>query len=378
MIPTALEKRGPKLTFVRNRPVVVDAAGTRLSTQVKVLSDAITGSGTTVFAVSVLVDRKTYRVVVKRSPDPMQTTSERERQHRQRIWNGLQHERRVYELARRLVDAKITPFLITGVRMAETPLSSLVTTSDSPSNLMSMSKYIKTHRMSPKVAASTVAFLMYTIEVFERIGVRHNDLHLGNILMHRHRLGPGVCEIHYVPQSNLNSSKTYRLPHPAWTPKIFDFDRVFKRSVKEVRANLRDAMPTAPVMDRFGWHTPEIHKSDLNVTKVIQHLYDYARRYKQQKALKATTAPFALDKAQIGRLLRTPQCRGERLDVETWYHYYLAVCRANGDDRGEIDVSEVVGRRSAEEIFLELAALHDQSQTTKRVVLSLDMRRLYR
>ena len=104
---------------------------------------------------------------------------------------------------------KPTSYII-GVLITEKP-------QDGPHPTLSLSSYLRQNELSEKQILDIMMLIFYTIHVMHQKGLRHNDLHMGNILVHflpqpiRIPLRISRDEIVYVTTSCI--------------PKIFDWDR---------------------------------------------------------------------------------------------------------------------------------------------------------
>ena len=107
MIPVKLENADPALELSRDaKPRIrslTTGKGLSIPQATRILSAADTGSGTFVYSIRTTTNEY---VVVKRAPDPAEARGERQIARRQKILRGLQHEWRVYQIARALVDAE--------------------------------------------------------------------------------------------------------------------------------------------------------------------------------------------------------------------------------------------------------------------------------
>ena len=104
----------------------------------------------------------------------------------------------------------------------------LITESAAPEDVVDLRDYVRDGGASAAAEAATLLFqLLYTIEVFYRVGLRHVDLHDGNVLMIRDRR-PRPVAVHYVLREG-GEVLPLGLPATAWTPRVFDYDRSIKR-----------------------------------------------------------------------------------------------------------------------------------------------------
>ena len=187
---------------------------------------------------------------------------------------GLVHEKRMYEISNLLVNNKICPFLIRSYEVANVPGHVLLTESFTPGSYRSLRKFINggpTQR-DPRYARILLLQILWVIETFHRIGMRHNDLHLKNVLVVS--CPETLRRMRYVTRDGTDMNVFFKSP---FVCMFFDNDRVFKlRAPKlpgvQVRRNLRNAANTKAVTDLFPWHTPSIVTEKFDLWKILQHL----------------------------------------------------------------------------------------------------------
>ena len=327
-----LESRAPVVSVDnRSRIQLTTQDGTDLidtgRNSIETLARATTGSGTFVYRIRTVDKEYVVFKVAQKQRGLRYADKER------KILNGLKHEKKVYEIFTRLVTGNVTPFLVIGVLLPRTrngvskqflPDNVIATETTSAINSMSLSQYIRKNKLSYYRARTLIFQIVYTIEVLYRVGARHNDIHLGNVMMIRQPVTAGKnMRIIYLTRRERREYQ-YDLPLYEWQPRIYDFDRVFKRSwprMKNVKNTLSSGISPAPVLNRFPWHDPKIDTAEFNVTKVLQHIRNAANRTGNDK-LKLAVRNITQDKSDLKGFVRT-----YNLHMKTWFDYYLPVHR---------------------------------------------------
>ena len=109
--------------------------------------------------------------------------------------------------------------------------------------------------------------IFYTLECFNRIGFRHNDLHMNNILLFENPV-----EIRYrlrLFRFTDMKGNVYvkKIPYGKWDVRIFDLDRAQKmpiQSLKEYSSILKDTINVKKHKQLFGNIAQKVVKSDFN------------------------------------------------------------------------------------------------------------------
>ena len=326
-----LESRSPVINITNQFRIELSSKdGTSLIDKgrdaIETLARASTGSGTFVYRIRT-VDKEyvVFKVAIKRRGT---TYADKDR----KILNGLKHEKKVYELFTRLVTNNVTPFLLMGVLLPQTKNGSVrkilpenVIATETTADSMSLSQYLRKNRLTYTRARTLIFQLVYTIEVLYRVGARHNDIHLGNVMMVRQP--PAInrkMRIVYITRKERNEFQ-YDLPLYEWQPRIYDFDRVFKHNwhrMSNVKNTFTNSLSPDPVLNRFPWHDPKIDTAEFNVTKVLQHIRNAANRNGDAK-LKLAVSNITKDRTNLKGFVRAYD-----LNVRTWFDYYLPVHRA--------------------------------------------------
>jgi hypothetical protein len=218
---------------------------------------------------------------------------------------------------------------------------------------------------------------VYTIEILYRVGARHNDIHLGNVMMVREpHVENKIMRFLYLTrhQNGKGSERQrreyqYDVPLYLWQPRIYDFDRVFKHNwtsrMNDVKEEFATSISPSAVVDRFPWHDPKIDTAELNVTKVLQHIRNAAQRYGN------TNLQLAMRNISLGESILKGLVQKYNLNRRTWSDYYIPVKR----DR-EQDISSEV--RSPEMIILSNLGPEFAMNQSNRPEFIANMRNLYR
>lgn len=91
------------------------------------------------------------------------------------------------------------------------------------SDSVELARWIEDDSTTIEMVISMVFQVLYTMECFNRIGLRHNDFHYGNILMRKSLFGKGsedecICYVVY--------GKNFYLPN-IYEPIVIDYDRTY-------------------------------------------------------------------------------------------------------------------------------------------------------
>ena len=236
----------------------------------RTLSLAQTGSGASV----ALVNTKRGSMVCKFTPIETGTNDP-----------GL-HEIKLYEILNNLVDHNVTPFIMKSILSRKVKLSdmnifrrrelqltrnqyhALLTESVPSTNIMSLKDYLKKPSLTRHEKYHTVFQVLWTLQCFNNIGFRHNDLHHSNILVVKHKR-PLKSHRIFI----LGTQKFY-VPATQYEVRIFDFDRSGKRNVGN---NLKKVFQKRQAMsysrDAFmRQHTLSTPNDQFDTYKFMQHL----------------------------------------------------------------------------------------------------------
>ena len=162
-------------------------------------------------------------------------------------------EDKIYKLMNELVEKRITPHVITrmdSLRIKTNDLNDktiippmknsvygiyamLNETSSYNVNITTLYDFFRklhnigslTNEVKDEIVLNILFQILYTLEAFNKIGLKHNDLHTGNILVFEEpRSGK---YIQYI----LSNGRKVNLEHIGFTTRIFDFDRSCKQKI---------------------------------------------------------------------------------------------------------------------------------------------------
>ena len=105
----------------------------------------------------------------------------------------------------------------------------LVTETQQSGDIMPIYRFLRQSHMYADLDIYIVFFqLFYTLECFNRIGFRHNDLHLGNILVLENppEIRDNLRLFRYKDMRG--KQKVIKIPYGRWDIRIFDLDRAQK------------------------------------------------------------------------------------------------------------------------------------------------------
>jgi hypothetical protein len=86
-----------------------------------------------------------------------------------------------------------------------------------------------TNEVKYEIILNILFQILYTLEAFNKIGLKHNDLHMGNILVFEEPRSNKY--IQYI----LSNGRKVNLEHIGFTTRIFDFDRSCKKKISKSR-----------------------------------------------------------------------------------------------------------------------------------------------
>lgn len=185
----------------------------------------------------------------------------------------LNHEKKVYNICNHLVQMGVCPFRVQGYDVANAPNNIMYTESFDPSKCMTLYEFIndRHNRLSQYEVTTLLIQLLYALETNYRVGLRHNDLHLDNVLV---RLtAPTRIKIRYVAR-DATTDETTVLENCTFQVLIFDFDRAMKFPRKNIRhPNLQQKLNSTPIMKRLSYfYRNDINTERYDVYKVLRHL----------------------------------------------------------------------------------------------------------
>ena len=255
----------------------------------------------------------------------------------EKVLAGQQHEKQIYEIMYNLVNDQITPFVMQRIMISSHRNSICTETNE---NAISLSKYIRTHKPPLKEFKLIFFAILYSIECFSRIGVRHNDLHPGNILMFPVEKYDRPIIFEYVTRGG--EIHRYDLSGMRWIPVIYDFDRAFKFKRSKVVAKYSKHISSSPVLSRWREYNPDLDTSHLNTFKILAHLHHEAVKINLKNYVDFLSK-YVLTKEQRNHMENLHKFH-ERL----WRRYHLPV-EKNGR---QISIAHVVPK--SENLLLSL------------------------
>lgn len=191
---------------------------------------------------------------------------------------GLQYEKIIYSLMTKIVDSGVCPFRLRSYDMSE-PSTMLIT--ESFENMIDLGDFLDNFvKSSSKYhiddCRNLLIQILYAIEVNYRVGIRHNDLHVHNIMIQ-------YCTRADKKLVYLDRTKTIKRPiwmnNCSFLVKLFDNDRVTKLRAKNnnITNTYQENYDSKPVLNLFPWHEPSVYTEKLDLFKVMQHIRDDSR-----------------------------------------------------------------------------------------------------
>ena len=190
---------------------------------------------------------------------------------------GLQYEKMIYSLMTKIVDSGVCPFRLRSYNMFE-PSNVLITeTFDDMIDLGDfLDNFIETSKYHTDDCRNLLIQILYAIEVNYRVGIRHNDLHVHNVMIQN-------CRRVDKKLLYLNRTKDIRKPlfmnSCSFFVKLFDNDRVTKLGAKNknVSNTYKNSYDSRAVLNLFPWHEPSVYTEKLDLFKIMQHIRDDSR-----------------------------------------------------------------------------------------------------
>lgn len=188
---------------------------------------------------------------------------------------GLKYEKMVYSLMTKLVDYGVCPFRLRSYNMVE-PQNVLIT--ETFENMIDLADFLDSfHKHSSyhiDDCYNILIQILYAIEVNYRVGIRHNDLHVHNVMIQLCRSRRNK-KISYLGR-NKNDKKTIFMYNCSFIVKLFDNDRVTKLGAKNknVTSVYQQHYDPKPVLNLFPWHEPSVYTEKLDLFKIMQHIRD--------------------------------------------------------------------------------------------------------
>lgn len=113
--------------------------------------------------------------------------------------------------------------------------------------------------------------VVWTIECFNKIGMRHNDLHSGNILLVQHNRPSNTHRIFKMKNSR-GKQEVFYVPTTKWEVRIFDFDRSAKRSMTGVKNQYKPSVKLQTSNTFFQYAANHDENRQLDFYKFMQPL----------------------------------------------------------------------------------------------------------
>jgi hypothetical protein len=242
------------------------------------ISGGITNTGTQVYKFNGLRKYKDFSFIVKYTP----YTNEPDKQEDLRFEN----ECKIYTLMRKLIEDNVCPFVYyafecknkedyndtlkniftDATKPTATPkpkhiYMSVLKTSKISKKLMSIDKLV--NEKLTEIEFLVIVFqIMYTLKCFSIIGLKHNDLHTGNIMV---EIDENV-NVPYKYNIFLYNGKTYKIPITKHTIKIFDFDLSlkFERKGKNLKTKYEESYKSIDYNKLFKY-TIFLKSTDTNI-----------------------------------------------------------------------------------------------------------------
>lgn len=159
------------------------------------------------------------------------------------------HEMLIYKLVNKLVSHNVTPFIIKNIKNKLSLIGAsihsrirrrlglsldkyyhvILNESVPSNNVLTFGKCSGMKIISREIHEHLTFQVLWTLECFNRIGLRHNDLHTGNILVMKHKRPKKTYRIFkYTEQGK---TRIMYVPTTEYEVRIFDFDRSGKALV---------------------------------------------------------------------------------------------------------------------------------------------------
>lgn len=302
--------KGLQLVLADNQIGIFDKSGHNVVKKIK-KHRVRTMSKTNVFMVDCVTStHDKFSIVVKK-----QDSEDIERK------SGLKYEKKMYNLMTQIVDVGACPFRIRNYNMSE-PDTVLVT--ETFSNVIDLREYlVKLDEISGEkhknACKNLLIQILYAIEVNFRIGVRHNDLHLHNVLI---RKCPSIMNYHLMYVTRDKKKYKIEMPNCDIMTLFFDNDRVTKlppRNSKILNIFKCDHSPQ-PVLNLFPWHEPRVRTERLDLFKIMQLLYDNTQSNYLRKLCVDLNIAFSSSQLQT---FKNKLAQGTELVAQNFERYRL-------------------------------------------------------
>jgi hypothetical protein len=208
----------------------------------------------------------------------------------------------IYKYIRNLVKYNICPFIYYGLQCKTKQINKKRTVQFLILNTNQKNTILKTlHDMIKPLLLKTnlqefyiILFqIMYTLKCFDLIGIKHNDLHFGNIFL---EIKLNKSNINYKPNNAYKSQttnysindKTYEIPNIDYTVKIYDFDLASKnnrdennrKNGKEFKESFKDDKVSEfkPIEFKANYNTTFLNNEDSVNFDVLKVLFEIHRK----------------------------------------------------------------------------------------------------
>lgn len=261
MIGTSHKKRKkhvfdplPKLQIDSNTLEIINKNNNIISVDHTLLSTS-TGSKSFVYQIECNDNNNKFHVVAKVQPNS-----------RGKYLRATIHEKHMYKIMNFLHDFKICPFVL---RSYDVPNKNIVLT-ESDINFVPLHKITTITNLDNTVCHHLLIQILYTIEVFQRIKLKHNDLHVNNILVRPIAKTDLLIQYH---TRNDNNIFPFFMTKLNFLIAIFDHDRDMKMRVRHLKTNIiRQQSNHKAVTDRFSWYNPKLNTEKIDLFKIFHHL----------------------------------------------------------------------------------------------------------
>lgn len=184
---------------------------------------------------------------------------------------GLQYEKMIYSLMTKIVESGVCPFRLRSYNMFE-PSNVLITeTFDDMIDLGNFLGSFKVSEYHTDDCRNLLIQILYAIEVNYRVGIRHNDLHVHNVMIQKCRMTDK--NLVYLNRTKEKKEKLF-MNNCSFLVKFFDNDRVTKLGAKNknVSKTYQNSYDSKAVLNLFPWHEPSVYTEKLDLFKIMQHI----------------------------------------------------------------------------------------------------------
>ena len=195
-------------------------------------------------------------------------------------------EAKIYNVTNKLIENKITPHIFMlmdsmkptfidkkhdfyNIIDQEVYVSAmLLETFHKKDELFELNELIRYNPATEKTIFNLLFQIIYTLEAFNMIGLKHNDLHLSNIMVIKKTLATKNQCIEYI----LADGTTVRLPYIGYDTRIYDFDRSCKLKRGKYSEEIR--MPD----DSFRqFYQTCIPNDKFDTYKILGHVHKHTK-----------------------------------------------------------------------------------------------------